>query len=484
MKTRKTFLGRAPVALACLFTVIGCGEDEASTSGSGGTTDEVGGAGVSTSGGGPASGGSATNGGTGTGGTGTGGAGRGGAGTGGAGIGGAGVGGTGSGGEIAGAPGLGGSGVGGLGLGGATTGGTDAGGTSTGGVGTGGLDNQGGLTEQGGVNNLGGGTLGGMDNQGGLVELGGDQNVGGGIPEAGTGNLGGSGGVAGDPYEATVVPTSDTTGNWTLDFPPYKLVVNAQRGATITEFSYNGENMIYPAEGSIFVPSPQSALPGWPPPDALIAEPYTAAAEGNVMTFTGSNATEINVSAKKRFWANAASGIVTLEYTLVNEATSAASWAPWEITRVPVGGTTFFPEGEAIDITQDDWFTLMDFETTAGITWLDHETLSGENLIFEHDGAEGWSAHADTIGATPLVFIKTFPDSPASALPDNQGEIQIWSNSSQMIEFEQQGTEQSLDAQGELTWTVHWQLVEVPAEVSLAVGSTDLVDFVRSKLVP
>ncbi len=50
------------------------------------------------------------------------------------------------------------------------------------------------------------------------------------------------------------------------------------------------------------------------------------------------------------------------------------------------------------------------------------------------------------------------------------------------LEFEVQGPYTQIAASGNLPWSIEWKAVKVPTSVSVAVGSTALVDFARSQL--
>ncbi len=145
--------------------------------------------------------------------------------------------------------------------------------------------------------------------------------------------------------QGSVTPQVDSAGNWSFSFGRYRFVVAAARGGRIVEFSIDGNNLIDPTEGSTFWPSPQQAFT-WPPPAEIDSAAYAAQAEGTSLSLTSKIAKTLNLSVRKRFSVNAASGIVSIEYQLVNESTSqSAPWAPWEVTRVRAGGYTFAPKG-------------------------------------------------------------------------------------------------------------------------------------------
>ena len=312
--------------------------------------------------------------------------------------------------------------------------------------------------------------------------------------------------ACGDPaLEGTVTPTVDAAGdNWTFSFGRHRFVVSALRAGNIAEFSLDGKSIVETSPDfgmSTFFPSPQAAY-DWPLAAELDGNPYIATLDGKKLTLVGATGT-INVSKgyklsfKKRFWVNAASGVVTIEYTIVNQGDASSDWAPQEVTRVPAGGFTFAPKGPGTrTFTEDPWQNPMPLTTVAGINWFDYaavqSSLTDYNYLVEFDGAEGWVAHAQRIGGAPglpLLLVKSFKDAADAAMPPNEGEIQLWTNGSastdlKRIEVEEQGEAKTLEPKGELVWTTHWSLCELPSSVALSTSSTRLVQLALAHAVP
>jgi hypothetical protein len=300
-----------------------------------------------------------------------------------------------------------------------------------------------------------------------------------------------------------VTPQVDSSGNWSFSFGRYRLVVAAATGARVIEFSLDGNNLIDATGASTFWPSPQQAYT-WPVPTTIDAEPYEAKADATSLSLTsavgtliGSGSTTFKLSVHKRFWVNANSGVVSIEYQLTNEGAENASWAPWELTRVVAGGYTFAPLGPGKrTITQDSFqyplpmSLLPPAPATGGIEWLNYPSVSAsltkDNYIAEFDGAEGWLAHANRFGTSllPALFVKSFVDAADESLPTNQAEIQLWTSSStakpKLIEVEEQGALQELAPGASLTWTVHWTACELPSSSLLAAGNAELAAFARA----
>lgn len=302
-----------------------------------------------------------------------------------------------------------------------------------------------------------------------------------------------------------VTPQVDSSGNWSFSFGRYRLVVAGANGARVIEFSLDGNNLIDATGASTFWPSPQQAYT-WPPPEAIDSDAYEAQADAttlglrsSIATLTGPGATTFKLSVQKRFWVNANSGVVSIEYQLTNQSAQSESWAPWEVTRVLAGGYTFAPRGPGNrTITQDSFQNPLTLSllppppATGAIEWLNYPGLSAsltkDNYIVEFDGAEGWLAHANRFGTSslPVLFVKSFVDAPDESLPTNQAEIQLWTSGTakpKLIEVEEQGALQVLAPGASLSWTVHWSACELPSSSLLAAGNADLVAFARALAV-
>jgi hypothetical protein len=148
----------------------------------------------------------------------------------------------------------------------------------------------------------------------------------------------------------------------TLDLGGARMVVDAAKGARITELSIAGVNILSgPAInnqnfGSTFWPSPQT-LWNWPPVKALDTDQYT----GGVDSATGVVRLDSEPGAlpmvdgypklrlSKTFLPLPEKNAVDVTYAMANVSTNGASavtTAPWQITRVRgVGGLTFFAKG-------------------------------------------------------------------------------------------------------------------------------------------
>ena len=198
---------------------------------------------------------------------------------------------------------------------------------------------------------------------------------------------------------------------------------------------------------------------------------YTGGISGTHVVLNGPTDTSIGVSMSKDYSADATSGWIKIAYTI--NATKAIKAAPWEVSRVPQGRHRVLPGGDGhrgpLTITQ-----------SAGIVWFDDAPMTatspdGDKLYA--DGTGGWTAYV--LGGN--LFLKKFADQPASAQPADEGEVDVYPGAG-FLEFEVQGPYTQIAAAGSLPWSIEWRVVKVPSSVSVAVGSTALVDFVRQQL--
>ena len=257
--------------------------------------------------------------------------------------------------------------------------------------------------------------------------------------------------------------------------------VDAAKAGRIVTFSLAGKNILTAAKssqdnnwGSTFWPSPQSAW-NWPPPAELDPGPYTAALCGATLSLSSQTSALLGLSVTKQFSVDAATGVVTIQYGLVNNSTQARTVAPWEITRVAAGGLTFFPMGEGQPTKGAQ--TLLNLQITSGVAWFayDAAAITTDQKVFA-DGHEGWIAHVDG----NLLLVKAFTDTPASQAAPGEAEIEIYTDAGHSyIEVENQGAYVSVAPGTTSTWTVRWFLRQLDASVSVQPGSADLLTLVR-----
>ncbi len=249
--------------------------------------------------------------------------------------------------------------------------------------------------------------------------------------------------------------------------------VNAAVGARITSLTagavellagtaVNGSNY-----GSTFWTSPQSAWT-WPPPAAIDSSAYAASINGDTVVMVGGSDPALGLAVDKAFSADAASGWITIGYTVRNTGTAAVSVAPWEITRVPTGGIAFFPLGSG-GVAGNSTLTVSQLGAEL---WFDSATQGAQDQKLFADGGGGWSAHA----AQGHLFVKRFVDVPAGGAASGEAEIEIYSGAG-YVELEVQGVLTSLAVGASLVWTTEWKVVPIPAGIPVESGSAALVEL-------
>ncbi len=260
------------------------------------------------------------------------------------------------------------------------------------------------------------------------------------------------------------------------------LEIDAQTGARVSKLSLSGADLIVTSAtdpttwGSVFWTSPRIDvwMPEWPPPAAIDNSPYSATISGSHLMTTGTADTSLGVAMLKDYALDATSGWITINYTI--NATKAQKAAPWEVSRVPRGGITFFPLGSATSLLAGP----LTVTKTDGIVWFDDASktaTSSDGSKLLADGMGGWEAYA--FGGN--LFLKRFADQPTSLQAPGEGEICIYPGAS-WLEFEVQGPYTQIAKDGSLAWKMQWRIVKIPSSVTVAVGSASLVTFVQQQL--
>jgi Domain of unknown function (DUF4380) len=280
------------------------------------------------------------------------------------------------------------------------------------------------------------------------------------------------GGSAGAGAPETLVLPIVRDGKYVLEFGDLRLEVEPQVGGRISLFGLDGQNLLTGPEvdsgnwGSTFWPSPQQRW-DWPPVPEIDNQPYTASLEGSTIVLTGAAGVRAKVSVTKRISALLSKQAVEISYVLSNTDTAAASWAPWEITRVAPNGITFFPAGSKTVSTE------LPVMNSDGIIWYAHEPakLPTMGQKYSADGSAGWLAHV--AGAT--LFLKTFTDVPVDMqAPAPEAEIAIYAAPS-YVELEPQGPYTQLMPGASVSWTVRWYARALPSGLEARIGNSELV---------
>jgi hypothetical protein len=313
-----------------------------------------------------------------------------------------------------------------------------------------------------------------------------------GVVMACAGACGGSGESA--PSYTPVSATNDGE-LYTLALGDLKMVIDAAKGARITEFSLAGTNVLIDADvgganyGSTFWVSPQSswcAAGGgcWPPLAAIDTKPYTGGIDSNptAITLTSGEATigqfvGSAITLNKRFVPVPGSGAIDVAYALTNtSATVSVSVAPWQISRVAAGGLTYFGQGTGAVTYAADSDPAFAVTETAGARWYESGPVTHNSKALAD--STGWLAHV-----TPdrLLYLQSYPDiQPADAAP-GEAEVEIFTNGD-YVELEPQGALTTVPPGGTLAWTVRWKLRRVPGGTTLESGSPGLTSLASATL--
>ena len=286
--------------------------------------------------------------------------------------------------------------------------------------------------------------------------------------------------VGQDGVDYSVIPSIEN-GIFTFTTGTISFGVDRAHGARIVTYALGGTNVVTtPASdpsnyGSTFWPSPQSAW-NWPPPAEIDSASYAGAFVDGVLTLASATSASLGLAVSKQFSMDARTGDVLARYSLVNQGTSAHSFAPWEITRVAPSGLVFFPMGAggARKGSQD----LLNVTTVSGVAWFSYDAsvIANDQKLFA-DGAEGWIAYENG----GVLLIKSFADIALAQAAPSEAEIEIFANAAHThVEVENQGACAPIPAGGSSTWSVRWFLRAVPASIPVAVGSAALVDYARS----
>lgn len=253
--------------------------------------------------------------------------------------------------------------------------------------------------------------------------------------------------------------------------------IDAEKGARILSFRLKDKEMLSTAVvhaenyGSTFWLSPQTW--SWPPYPLLDREKYQVRIKKNALHLISCDDHASGCRISKTIVANKADSSFSISYTITNISQKDKSVAPWEVTRVPAGGLTYFPIGTPGGFSKSNLVT----EDLNGICWFQYhpELVTGHQKLFRN-GAEGWLSHINN----GLIFIKQFPDIGIEQEAPHETEIEIYTNKDKTyIELETQGVYQSLHPGESITWKVKWYLRQLPLNLELNWGNSGLSELVR-----
>ena len=287
-----------------------------------------------------------------------------------------------------------------------------------------------------------------------------------------------------------VVPTVEGT-RVCWRFGDTRFEVDAACGARITRFSLDGDDILTGPDvnplnfGSTLWTSPQSQW-GWPPPVAIDSMPYgaTPADETGAVRMMGQADVGLGIAVAKTFAADGGRGLVTIDYALVNQGPEALTVAPWEISRHPTNGLTFFPAdspSSAAEPVVDPRSNLAVVES-AGAVWFDYHAPSitdHQKLFARGHRTEGWIAHVDR--ARRLILVKTFAPLEAARTAPGEAGLEIYADPNHTyVEVEQQGAFEPLSPGATTHWTVTWRLRRLPRSIEIRVANPELLATARA----
>jgi hypothetical protein len=267
-----------------------------------------------------------------------------------------------------------------------------------------------------------------------------------------------------------------------LELGELALEIDPEVGGRVTRFALGGRNLLTGPEvdpgnyGSTFWTSPQSDW-GWPPIPEIDSAPFQASLDGAgpdaALVLRGPPSARLGVSVEKRFRRDAARGAFELDYRIVATGPTPVRAAPWEITRVPPGGLTFFATGTGAYPPSN----LAAVREAGGVTWYawDRAAITEHQKLFA-DAGEGWIAHVDG----DVLFVKTFARVARDRHAPGEAQIEIYASPAHTyVEVEQQGAYETIPPGGVLPWRVTWTARRLPAGVTAAVGDERLAALAR-----
>ncbi|HYW94364.1 MAG TPA: T9SS type A sorting domain-containing protein, partial [Bacteroidales bacterium] len=175
----------------------------------------------------------------------------------------------------------------------------------------------------------------------------------------------------------------------------------------------------------------------------------------------------------KTFAASSSDTSITVTYTMINTSGDAQSYAPWEDSRVPVGGLSFFPLGEG-GISGDNGLVSAFSNLNDDVMWYEYSSSNDGSKVFA-DGRNGWRAHVNN----GILFLKQFEEdlAPANAAP-GEAELEEYVSVG-FQEIENQGAYVSIPPGDSISYTVKWFGREVPAMITVEKGSEALLHLAR-----
>jgi hypothetical protein len=264
-----------------------------------------------------------------------------------------------------------------------------------------------------------------------------------------------------------------------------RLDINANIAGRISSLKIDGTEMLLTESetnnsiwGNVFWSSPQSEW-NWPPIEILDSKPYSLSVANNRIVFTSKVDPITGYQFVKSYGVNLEKQCVSIIYSIYNHSAVEKNVAGWEVTRFGPKGMAFFPQGNT-ESTSGIFYPLS-VEHIGDITWANYDVskLTQNHHKLMTDGKEGWIAYANA----GKLLVKEFADVPVELIISGEGEIELFANVEKTFwEIDQQGVMTKLAPGEHVEWEVRWHTRTLPASVPAALGSDDLVNYVRGVL--
>ena len=270
-----------------------------------------------------------------------------------------------------------------------------------------------------------------------------------------------------------------SNGKYILTSKDLKVEVDPNTGGRITSFKLGDQDILLQKNinkenyGSTLWPAPQNWP--WPPSSVLDRMAYASSVQGDTLILTSYPDQLTGLRFSKSFSINVRQNALTIQYTITNISEQSLSVGPWEVTRVPSGGISFFPVDS---LSQQPSSNLESTFTKRGVTWFKYNKslLTSDQKLFQ-GGRLGWLAHINN----GLLFVKSFPDIKQNEVAPGQGEVEIFvSEFHTYIELENHGMYSFLKPGESLHYPVTWYLQLVNPSIKAEMFNDDLVNAVNA----
>jgi hypothetical protein len=254
-----------------------------------------------------------------------------------------------------------------------------------------------------------------------------------------------------------------------------QMLIDAAYGGRVISLKYDSVEMLTCKGlheenfGSTFWIAPQKDW-GWPPYPVLDVEPYKAEIHNKKLVLISAEDRQSGFKVVKEFQI-LSNNVLVINYIIKNISSTEKKAAPWEVTRVPSFGMSFFPGSQEYVLSQSD----LALEEHEGIMWYAFSEAEKSRKGFAN-GNEGWLAHVHQ----NILFVKVFEDILPKEVAPKEEEIEIYAHySNTYIELENQGAYQKLQPGDSIVWPVKWYLKHISQNLSIEAKNMALVDEVR-----